>query len=880
MNVFLEPAGIFAVVMAVGLVAPYLSDRIGIPVVASMTLAGILLGPELLGLLEPGALLQLFGSLGLVFVFFSAGAETNLGIIKRRPLPSILFGFLTFVLPFAAGFIFGYFFFGRTIVSALILGAFFASSGSRMFAGLLRQDLLVRESSEIGVAGAGLSRIAVAILLFVSSFTAADPLILPSLSTIALWLLYFLVLGFSLPRFAPFVLRSMRTQGGIDAMFLLFLIYASASLASLLGLPSYLGALYSGMLLSTSLSSSKTIPSRIGLLGESFFLPFLFVFIGASANFSQIQSLPRVLPFIVASVFLGLGSKVLAAYITGKVLRLSPEDRGLLFGFSSCFSGFSLATASVAGSSGYFDQPLLGGAVILIILSSSLTSLAARHSGSALLRRNLGEPAKSQRKATSSEGSDPDQGTAKPWSLKPELGRAKEHQARSGFNHGVRRILIALSKPASAHFLMELGETLQNKGSSSPLYPLVVISEQENEQRGRAETMLAAAIMRGLDPQTPVSPLYKVEMNAASGILQSAQEQGADTILVGWHKPPRLANAFFGSVIDQILNSSDLRILVARLVSPLHSSHIIAVLPPLCSSHEGFHGAVSILESLGKKHQAKVHLLTLKGHGSSLFKSLRESGCSLSIIPIEMDTWKDIKKALATIPGQSRFFLLFSARPSEPSWHPAVERLPHRIGEEFPQSNLMIIYMARKQEPFLAGTISSSGESLEAENLSTQARDNYAERSASPALMGILETALAQGTVRVNMRHGAIADGIFELVSSAFPFDRRVSSRLSNLLTENVQRQPIEISPGILLLHERLEGIRSPIVCLGSQRQGFRISLLEKPAKILIIILVPEDEKPEGHLALLGDIASLFRKKDLGRRLLEAEKPEDLLPPA
>jgi len=129
----------------------------------------------------------------------------------------------------------------------------------------------------------------------------------------------------------------------------------------------------------------------------------------------------------------------------------------------------------------------------------------------------------------------------------------------------------------------------------------------------------------------------------------------------------------------------------------------------------------------------------------------------------------------------------------------------------------------------------------------------------------------------VNMKHSALTDGVFELVSSAFPFDRRLSSRLSLALTEQVQRQPIEIAQGVILMHERLENIRAPIVCMGSHREGFRVSLLEKPVRILILILVPEEEKPEDHLALLGDIASLFKKENLASLLLQAEKAEDLL---
>ncbi len=831
----LEPAGIVAVVMAVGLVAPYLSDRLGIPVVASMTLVGILLGPELIGLLEPGTLLQLLGSLGLVYAFFNAGAEINLGIVKKRPLPVLLFGALTFSIPFIAGSTFGYFLFGRNLSSALIVGAFFASSGSRSILPHLRADLQARESVEIGMAGSGLSRIAVTLILFASVFIRDQSLFLPPLGTLGLWLLYLIVLGLALPRFAPFVLRNMRAQGGIDAMFLLFLLFASSALGSLLGLPAYLGALYSGLLLAPALGSSRAISSRVNLLGESFFLPFLFVFLGTQANFSQTPSLPRVLIFISGSVILGLGSKILAAFITGRALRLSSEDRGLLFGFSSCFSAFSLATASVAGSTGYFDQPLLGGAVLLVILSSSLTALVARGS---VYKLRLSNP---------------------------------ESPGRHHFSGS--RILIPLSKPASSHQLIELGELLQEQTRGSPLLPLVVMPDQNGEERSKAETMLAAALMRGLDPQTPVTPLFRVETNVAYAILQSAEEQDADTILVGWNKPPRLANAFFGSVIDQILNSCDQQVLVARLVAPLKASHIAAVLPPFCETHEGFSAALSVLKALVRKHQSKLHILTLKGQNAGLGRALRKADFGLSYQGVEIEAWKEVGKALDSIPGQSKAFVLLSARTSEPSWHPAVERLPHRIGEEFPQSNLLIIYMARgEQAAYLnqpsASPIASAPPILE--SVSPSAPTPTSARQ-------ILEHAVAKGTIRVNMKHSALTDGIFELVSSAFPFDRRLSSRLSLALTEQVQRQPIEIAQGVILMHERLETIRAPIVCMGSHREGFRVSLLEKPVRILILILVPEDEKPEDHLSLLGDIASLFKKHNLAASLLEAEKAEDLL---
>jgi len=423
--------------------------------------------------------------------------------------------------------------------------------------------------------------------------------------------------------------------------------------------------------------------------------------------------------------------------------------------------------------------------------------------------------------------------------------------------------MVALSKPGSARNLMDLGIALHRQESASPLFPLAIISETEagDESRQHAESMLAAAIMQGASSQISVIPISRVEVNVAQGILDSAAEHGVDTIVIGWNRPPRLANAFFGSIIDQIVNGGNQMVLVARTVAPFTAPHIVAFLPSFCDRHEGFSRAVMALNAISVKSQAKLHILTLAGQGSRLARALKAGGYAAQLQTIEVESWKDTSKAIRQLPSGPKLFALLSARPSEPSWHPAIERLPHRIGEEFPDSNLLMIYMANSAE------IREVRETEVAVPLP----------AAPNPFPDILGNAISRGNVRVNMNHGAIADGIFELVSSAFPFDRKLSGRLGAKLTEIVQRQPIEIQQGVVLIHDRVEGIDSPIVCLGSNRQGFRISLLEKPVKVIIVIFVPELESPEEHLAFLGEIAHLFKEKDLANRLVNAEKPEDIL---
>jgi Kef-type K+ transport system membrane component KefB len=835
MNSLNEPAGIFALIMGIAVIAPYLSDALGIPVVATMTLIGILLGPQAAGLLEPNILLQFMGSLGMVYVFFSAGSEVTMGAIRKRPKPVLIFGAVTFALPFIVGMAFGLLLFGQRLLSAVLLGAFFASSGSLAVQGLLRGDIASRESAEVARSGAGLSRVLVAITVFLAGIALPNATAGSALKTVALWALYFAGLFFFLPPFASYIIRKTKIQGGIDAVFILFLLFASAWLGSFVGVPDYLGAFYAGLLMAPAFSSSKSAASRIGLLGDSIFLPFLLVFIGASADFSQIPSLPLAAVLIIGSAVLGLGSKYLAAAISAKVLGYASADRGLLFGFSALFGAFSLAIASVAGSSGLFDQPLVSGAIILVVASSSIAAFAARNSGSSILLR---------RDAASA-------------------GRT----SKAG-----ERIMVALSKPASAHHLMDLGIALHGHDSQTPIYPLSVIPESDvdDEARQHAETMLAAAIMQGVASQISVIPVSRFEANAAQGILDSAAEQNADTVIVGWNKPPRLANAFFGSVIDQIVNGGGQMVLVTRAIEPFKATHIVVILPSFCDAHPGFPRAAQAVGALSRKNQARVNLIVLKGQGAKLARAFREAGSALPVQSTEIDSWKEIIRELKKLPSAPKLLVLFSARPSEPSWHPAIERLPHRLGEEFPNANLVMIYMASPADA--QGDGSGHAEIAPArEALAVSVPPKPAASS------NILENAISRGTVRVDMKHAAIADGIFELVSSAFPFDRKRSSKLSARLTEIVQRQPIEIEPGVVLIHDRVEGIDAPVICLGAHRQGFRISLLEQPVRVIIALLVPENESAEEHLAFLGEIAHLFKEKNLTERLVAAAKPEDLL---
>jgi Kef-type K+ transport system membrane component KefB len=839
MNLVNDPASLFALVMGLAVFGPLLSDALGIPVIVTITLLGVVLGPQGIGVLDLSSSLQFLGSLGFIYVFFMAGVELDIEKLKKRPFASLSFGLLTFILPFFAGFGFAIFLLKMDIRSSFLMGAFFASSGSIIGPFAARPDLLARESADTGRLGIGVSRLLVALTLFILSFFSNEGLRLPPLSSFALQVAYFLGILLFLPFLAAFVIRKTKIPGTTDTAFILFMVFGVAALGPYVGVGDFLGAFFAGLVVAPLFSASKPLASKLEFLGSIFFIPFLLTFIGVAVDFSRISNPSTILFMILGSVFLGIGSKFAAAAISGRILRYPPADKGLLFSVSSSFGIFSLAFASVAGSSGLFDQPLVSGALLLVVFSSLIAGLVARNSSSLILYKK---------------------------------GQRNHAPAKAG-----GRILIALSKPGTAPHLMELGISIQGEDPLDPLFPCAILqdSEDQGEARQFAETMLAAAIIQSSTSQVSVIPISRIAINAAEGLLESAKEQRADTIILGWNKPPKLANAFFGSVIDQVLSNYPSMILVTRAVHQFSAAHIHLIAPPLCDQHPGFSRAVAAVAALSKRLRAKIHLIQIKGQGPSLEGSLKKAGLSPLAQAIELESWKDIGKGLEKISTNPRLFVLLSARPTEPSWHPAIEKLPHRLGEEYPEANFIVLYMA-------GGGFS---EDLEYPSISgyESGKDRAVKIFSPPSALGIPNTpegilsySVFRGNVRVNMQHGAIADGIMELVSSAFPFDRKIASRLSAKLTEAVQRQPIEMRPGVVLLHERVQEIDSPVLCIGSHRKGFRVSLLERPVKILVIIFIPENENPETHLSFLSDVAVLFREKNLAQRMLSAESAEDL----
>jgi Kef-type K+ transport system membrane component KefB/mannitol/fructose-specific phosphotransferase system IIA component (Ntr-type)/nucleotide-binding universal stress UspA family protein len=805
-----DPAGIFSIVLVIILVAPFLAEKVRLPGVVGLALAGILIGPHALNLVAKDSAVEFLGTIGLMYVFFVAGVEIDIAQLRRERRATLLFYSFTFGLPFAVGFATGRSLFGLGILAALLFGCLFSSYTLVPYPIVSKLGITRQRSVVVAVSAVILTdTTTMGILAAVARASHGGGGVLAWARMLAAVLAWALLAAFLVPKAASLFFRKVKPDGTIEFVFAIALVFICAFTSRLAGLEPIIGAFVAGLLLNRFVPESGVLMNRVKFVGDALFVPFFMVYIGVLADPSVIFGSLASLGMALAMVALNIASKALAASGAGRILGYSKNERRMLFGLSVNHAAAVLAAALVGYKLGLFSQSVLSGAIFLIIASCFVGPFATQRAGKRLAAACEDQPAQADR--------------------------------------SLERILVAISNPSSIRNLLDLAFLLRAKRSEEPVYPVAVVPESANTRLeiAKAENSLAQAVVQGVSAGVPVIPATRVSVNVPEGIIQAAQDDRAGAIVLGWNKAPKLSQAFFGNAIEQVITGAAELVVVARITKPLNSvSHICLVLPPLVERHPGFRRGIAYLGNLANQTGARLTVYAQRPNGAAVVEALGPARSRLHAQVVEIDSWKSFAQALGPQDSSDQAFVIFSARPGEAAWHPAVEKLPHRIGEERPDLPLLLFYLPE-------GTESSAAASAVA---AAKASD-------------LFERALAAGRVRLMMRESSINDAIRELLRSHFEADRKSLARLSALFTEIAQKQPIELEPGVLLLHAHVDEATEPLVFFGSRPEGLRILSLEAPARLVVLLCAPSSQSPEDHLRTLGEIAGLLKSGRVARRM-------------
>ena len=388
---------------------------------------------------------------------------------------------------------------------------------------------------------------------------------------------------------------------------------------------------------------------------------------------------------------------------------------------------------------------------------------------------------------------------------------------------------------------------LRERSSPDPLSVLTVVPEdggRAEEHVASAEKLLSRAVAYAAGADVPVQPLTRVDQNFATGIQRGIVETRTTTVIVGWEGRASRQRVF-GGVLDQLLEQSRQLVVVAKLGHPLNiTDRVVVVIPPGADHAVGFADATRVVAALPSRLGAELRGLVVEAAAEPYADRFRLAAPDLPVRFERVPGWDDLLPALRDRVRETDLVVLLGARRGTVAWHPALERLPARLAALAPGS-FVVIYPP---------------ESVEIPSM----------RIVPP-----LARALDRSHVRVPVPGTSAERAVKALLRTAFPEDRRRVRALQHALLE-ARGGAIEIAPGVVIPHARIDDLKEPLLLLGVSREGVRFAGVNAPARLIFLVLSPADQ-PDAHLALLAEVAKLVASPERVAALREAANADDVM---
>jgi Kef-type K+ transport system membrane component KefB/mannitol/fructose-specific phosphotransferase system IIA component (Ntr-type)/nucleotide-binding universal stress UspA family protein len=652
---FTDPVLIVALATLLFLTIPVLAERVRVPGVIGLIVAGAAVGPHGFGLLARDQTIILLGTVGLLYLMLMVGLELDLHQFSRYRNRSIVFGTLSFLVPAAfgaaAGLMMGY-----SLPSALLLASAFSSHTLLAYPIASRLGIIRNEAVTTALGGTILTEILALLLLAVVANSAGGGAL-----DAAFWArlsvsfgIYVVAVMWGLPRLGRWFFRRSG-DGGAEFIFVLASLFTIAYLAHAAGVEPIVGALLAGLALNRLVPAHGPLMNRIHFVGNTIFIPFFLLSVGMLVNVWALDSLRAWGIAAVLSVGV-LFSKWLASSITARAFGYEAAEGWTVFGLTVPHAAGTLAIVLVGYDLGLLDQTEVNAVVVMILATCLAGPWAVERFGRMVAQREEARPY------------DP---TTAP-----------------------RRVLIPLANPATAEALMDLAFVVRGADSDEPLYPLTVAPDEGNATEAwvaEAEQMLAGAVRHAAAAEVPVRPVTRVDANIAAGIARGVAETRASVVLIGWDGRRTGARAIFGTVLDQLLERTRQMVLVAKLGHPLNvTQRLVVLVPPAADRHPGFADALAAVNRIAGGIGAGMTGVVV---GEDPERMRRAHGAVRPQVAAEWQSVPDWTALAEWLEGGLRredLVVLMGARRATVAWHPRLERLPARLAELSPSSFLAV----------------------------------------------------------------------------------------------------------------------------------------------------------------------------------------------
>ncbi len=357
--------------------------RLNAPSVIGELFAGIVLGPSLLGWIQPLEALKLMAEIGIILLLFEVGLSTDIKRLLRSGTKSTLVALIGFITPLLSGFSIGYWLFDLSLLQSLFIGGTLTATSIGITVRVLK-DLKLNNShqGQIVLGAAVLDDVfGVMLLALLYEFSIGGGVNWGNSGKVLLFVTAFFILAPIMAKLMSVIIKRVHAASEIPGLIpttIVSLVLFFAWLAHAVGAPELLGGFAAGIALSRrfflplgmNIRSDEQFAHSIETQMQpiiSLFTPIFFVVVGLSINFREIDwSSPQVWAFSLVILLAAIVSKLLGALF----IKENWPSR-IMIGMSMIPRGeVGLIFAELGRVSGIFDNELHAGMVIVIVLTT------------------------------------------------------------------------------------------------------------------------------------------------------------------------------------------------------------------------------------------------------------------------------------------------------------------------------------------------------------------------------------------------------------------------------------------------------------------------------------------------------------------------------
>lgn len=661
-----DPVLKFLLILLIILAAPLLLNKLRVPHLLGLIIAGAIIGPNGFNLVLRDSSIILSGTAGLLYIMFLAGLEIDMGDFKKNSGKSLVFGMYTFLIPMILGTVVGLWVLDFSMETSVLLASMFASHTLIAYPIISKLGISKNNAVSITVGGTMITdTLALLVLTIIVGMATGN-------ADNAFWIR----LGVSIVIFAlivllvfPFIGRWFfkRVHDNISQyIFVLSMVFFGAFLAQLAGMEAIIGSFLAGLALNRLIPQSSPLMNRVEFVGNAIFIPFFLLSVGMLIDYRAFFTSFETIKVGMVMIIVATAAKYAAAWLTQKTFRLSVDQRSVIFGLSNAQAAATLAAVMV----GYnvilgtdangapirlLNESVLNGTILMILVTCAIASFSAQKGAHNIAMKESGE-----------ETEDKD--------------TKDEH------------ILIPVSNEETVEELVNLSLAIKSKTNTSGLYALKVIDNQNSDDKTlkSSKRVLQTAVDTAAATDTRLKGLLRYDLSISNAITSVVKEREITDLVLGLHKGKDIPAAFLGNIVENVLQHSSVTTFIYKPVQPLATikRHLI-ILPDRAEKEIGFIPVMNRVWNVLQNTGAKVVFYGSEDTLKAIKKLFAKRAGEISYV--NFSDWDDFLIVFRDVKADDSMWVIFSRKEGY-SYDPVMPRIPGYLNKYFQSNSFILSY--------------------------------------------------------------------------------------------------------------------------------------------------------------------------------------------